>query len=228
MTQINQLRRKTSAFCRLRDETTQADGRRNAGHGVSRACWRAPFIGAAPKPALELGAAAVLAAMRRNHPQLFSVLDACQRTRVLVELDDPPRRFLLQYGGGAPSLRVADAPGEVEADAELKGGLEAMMALLEGRVDGDALFFTRELAVSGDTAAIVTLRNILDRETISVVDEAASLFGPLRRMARAAILNWERRASRLRTALAPPASSGDEHGGAPGRSSSSCETRSRR
>ena len=167
-------------------------------------------IGAAPKPALELGAAAVLAAMRRNHPRLFSVLDACQRTRVLIDLDDPPRRFLLQYGGGAPSLSVIDAPGEVEADAVLKGGLEPMLALLEGRVDGDALFFTRALAVSGDTAAIVTLRNILDRETISVVDEAASLFGPLRRMARTAILNWERRASRLRTALAPPQSGGDD------------------
>ena len=53
------------------------------------------------------------------------------------------------------------------------------MALLEARVDGDALFFTRELTVSGDTAAVVTLRNILDRETISVLDEASSLFGPL-------------------------------------------------
>jgi ubiquinone biosynthesis protein UbiJ len=114
---------------------------------------------------------------------------------------------LLQYGGGAPTLRIADDATDVTADAELKGGLEAMMALLEARVDGDALFFTRELTVSGDTAAVVTLRNILDRETISVLDEATSLFGPLRRMARAAILNWERRATRLRSALAPPAAS---------------------
>ena len=59
---------------------------------------------------------------------------------------------LLQYGGGAPSLSVADEPGEPAADAVLKGGCEAMMALLEARVDGDALFFTRELTVSGDTA----------------------------------------------------------------------------
>jgi predicted lipid carrier protein YhbT len=163
------------------------------------------FIGAAPKPALDLGAAALLAAMRRSHPRLFAVLAECGKTRVLIELTDPPRRFLLQYGGGAPSLRVVDDPTDVAADAQLKGGLEAMMALLEARVDGDALFFTRELTVSGDTAAVVTLRNILDRETISVLDEAASLFGPLRRMARAAILNWERRATRLQAALAPPA-----------------------
>jgi predicted lipid carrier protein YhbT len=170
------------------------------------------FIGAAPRPALNLGAAALLAAMGRNHPHLFAVLAECRQTRVLVELSDPPRRFLLQYGGGAPMLRVADGESDVAADAELKGGLEAMMALLEARVDGDALFFTRELTVSGDTAAVVTLRNILDRETISVLEEASSLFGPLRRMARAAILNWERRATRLRAALAPPAASGDAAG----------------
>ena len=59
---------------------------------------------------------------------------------------------------------------------------------------------------------MVTLRNILDRETISVLDEASSLFGPLRRMARAAIVNWERRATRLRAALAPPAASGEGAG----------------
>ncbi len=170
------------------------------------------FIGAAPRPALDFGAAALLAAMRRNHPQLFAVLAECRQTRVLVELTDPPRRFLLQFGGGVPSLRVADDAGAIAADAGLKGGLEAMMALLEARVDGDALFFTRELTVSGDAAALVTLRNILDRETISVLDEASSLFGPLRRMARAAVLNWERRVTRLRAALAPPSASGEGMG----------------
>jgi len=170
------------------------------------------FIGAAPKPALDLGSAALLAAMRRNHPQLFSVLAEQRQTRILVELTDPPRRFLLQYGGGAPSLRVADDAGDMTADAELRGGLAALMALLEARVDGDALFFNRELTLTGDTAAVVTLRNILDRETISVLDEASSLFGPARRMARAAILNWERRMTRLRAALAPPAASGERAG----------------
>ena len=170
------------------------------------------FIGATPKPALDLGAAALLAAMRRNHPHLFAVLAEQRQTRILVALTDPPRRFLLQYGGAAPSLRVVDDAADVAADAELRGGLEAMMALLEARVDGDALFFTRELAVSGDTAAVVTLRNILDRETINVLDEASSLFGPLKRMARAAILNWERRAARLRAALAPPSAGGEGAG----------------
>ena len=96
--------------------------------------------------------------------------------------------------------------------ARIAAPLVVLLGMIDGTYDGDALFFTRELAVSGDTAAVVTLRNILDRETISVLDEASSLFGPLRRMARAAILNWERRATRLRAALAPPTAGGEGAG----------------
>ena len=50
---------------------------------------------------------------------------------------------------------------------------------------------------------MVALRNILDRETIVLLDEASSLAGPLQRFARAAALRWERRAERLRDALMP-------------------------
>jgi len=170
------------------------------------------FIGAAPRPALDLGAAALLAAMGRNHPNLFAMLAECRKTRILVELTDPPRRFLLQYGGGAPTLRIADDATDVTADAELKGGLRGDDGVARGPRRWRRAVFTRELTVSGDTAAVVTLRNILDRETISVLDEATSLFGPLRRVARAAIVSWERRATRLRAALAPPAASGARAG----------------
>ena len=77
------------------------------------------------------------------------------------------------------------------------------------------------MTVVGDTSAVVTLRNILDRETISVLDEASSLLGPLQRFARAAALDWERRAERLRavlwrrrrrTAIGPRDGRGGDHG----------------
>ncbi len=159
-------------------------------------------IAATPPPLLDLGAAALLRRMGRNHPDLFRVLEELRRTVVRVELTDLPRQFLLQFGGGAPSLKLASAD-DVPADASVKGSLESLLALLEGRIDSDALFFTRELVITGDTSAVVTLRNVLDRETIDVLDEASSLFGPLRRFARAAALSWERRAERLRDLLMP-------------------------
>jgi predicted lipid carrier protein YhbT len=159
-------------------------------------------IATAPPPILELGAGALLHKMGRNHPELFRVLSEFRRTRILFELTDLPHRFVLQFGDGAPSLKLAGA-GEVEADASVKGALEALLALLEGRIDGDALFFTREIVIAGDTSAVVALRNILDRESIVLLDEAVSLLGPLRRFARTAVLNWERRAERLRDLIRP-------------------------
>jgi predicted lipid carrier protein YhbT len=160
------------------------------------------LIAATPPPLLDLGAAALLHKMRRNHPDLFQVLAEFRRTVILIELTDLPRRFLLQFGDGTPSLKLAGAE-DAAADASVKGSLEALLALLEGRIDSDALFFTREIVVEGDTAAVVALRNVLDREIISVLDEAASLFGPLQRFARSAALRWERRAERLRDAFLP-------------------------
>jgi len=160
------------------------------------------LIAATPPPVLDLGAAALLRAMARNHPDLFRVLAERRRTVIAIELTDLPRRFLLQFGDGAPSLELTDARA-TDADASVKGSLEALLALFEGRVDSDALFFTREIVVAGDTSAVVALRNILDREPISVLDEAASLLGPLRRFARAAALGWERRAKGLRGLLLP-------------------------
>ncbi len=159
-------------------------------------------IAATPPPLLDLGAAALLRRMGRNHPDLFRVLEELRRTVVRVELTDLPRQFLLQFGGGAPSLKLASAD-DVPADASVKGSLESLLARLEGRIDSDALVFTREIVIAGDTSAVVALRNVLDREIISVLDEASSLLGPLQRFARAAALTWERRAERLRDLLRP-------------------------
>ncbi len=166
-------------------------------------------IATMPAPLLDLGAAALLHKMGRNHPDLFSVLSEFRRTIIHIELTDLPRRFVLQFGDGAPSLKLAGAAHDAPADASVRGSLEALLALLEGRIDSDALFFTREIVIAGDTSAVVALRNILDREIISVLDEASSLLGPLQRFARAAALRWERRAERLRDRLLPGRAASD-------------------
>ncbi len=76
------------------------------------------LIAATPPPLLDLGAAALLHKMGRNHPDLFRVLDEFRRTVIRIELTDLPRHFLLQFGGGAPSLKLAGAH-DVPADASV-------------------------------------------------------------------------------------------------------------
>jgi len=72
---------------------------------------------------------------------------------------------------------------------------------LEGRIDSDALFFTREIGITGDTSAVLGLRNTLDREDFSLLDEATSLLGPFQRLGRRVVMRWEGRAERLRDRL---------------------------
>jgi predicted lipid carrier protein YhbT len=200
LTQINALI-ENAVWCGRGRPPLGAEGRRLAGR---KAMEEAEFptilaralMAATPSPLVELGAAALLGRMRADHPDLFRALDESRRTTIRFELTDSSRRFLLRFGEQRPSLRLARAD-DPPADACVKGSLDALLALLEGRIDGDALFFTRALVVEGDAAAIVMLRNLLDRETISVLDEAASLFGPLKGFVRGAALRWEGRAERL-------------------------------
>jgi O2-independent ubiquinone biosynthesis accessory factor UbiT len=51
--------------------------------------------------------------------------------------------------------------------------------MIDGSQDGDALFFTRDLRVSGDTEAVVALRNALDDFEGSALDSVVGSFGPL-------------------------------------------------
>jgi hypothetical protein len=56
--------------------------------------------------------------------------------------------------------------------------------LMEGRLDGDALFFSRALVIEGNTEVVVALRNALDGEEIDLLDDVLSLFGPFNPLAR--------------------------------------------
>ena len=49
--------------------------------------------------------------------------------------------------------------------------------MVDGRYDGDALFFTRDLKIEGDTEAIVCLRNALDDVDGSIAENIAAYFG---------------------------------------------------
>ena len=51
--------------------------------------------------------------------------------------------------------------------------------MIDGALDGDALFFSRDLQVSGDTEAVVVLRNALDDVEGSALDSVIAAFGPL-------------------------------------------------
>lgn len=167
----------------------------------------------APKAPLRLAASLAMAAMARRHRAVFERLDGLENPDFLIEPADLPVRFLLSVALPSPRLTVLaeDEAPDLEPAATIRGPMPMLIDLLEGRIDGDALFFSRALAVEGDTAAVVALRNAVDGAEISLVEDVLAPLGPLGAPARALVRaggSLYRRAERdletLRAALVAP------------------------
>jgi predicted lipid carrier protein YhbT len=153
-----------------------------------------------------------LGAVARLHPTVFERLGAYADTVFLIDPIDLPFRLLLRPTPERPRLSVARAEDAAAAGATIRGSLLALIELLEGRLDGDALFFSRRLLIEGDTEAVLALRNAVDGEEIDLVDDVLARAGPLARPARHAARRLRRLARRasddmalLQAALLQPA-----------------------
>jgi predicted lipid carrier protein YhbT len=163
----------------------------------------------APRPFHAAALDLAMAAMARRHPRLFARLAPFSGAALLIEISDLAITLLLRFGV-PPSLRLAEAGDRERAAAGVSGPVTALLALLEGRIDGDALFFSRAIAIRGDTGLVVALRNAVDDAQIDVVADLCAVFGPFsplaRRVAPSAIrglLRLGRHLDRLQAALFP-------------------------
>jgi predicted lipid carrier protein YhbT len=144
---------------------------------------------AAPLPPflLQPGLTYALGILRRRHPDLFDRLSSLDDPSYLIDPVDLPLVFRLSLDPERPELTAFRRASEVTAAATIRGPLMDLLDLLQGRVDGDALFFSRALTIEGDTGAIVALRNAMESVEVDLLDDLTSIFGPFRGPARRAI-----------------------------------------
>lgn len=143
----------------------------------------------------------------RRHPRAAEALAELPASTVLVDPTDLPSGLLLRLGPSGLRLRLCDAA--TQADAVVRGRFGALLDLAEGRIDGDALFFRRDLTIAGDTALVVALRNALDGEDIDLLAEIDAAAGPIGRfgpMARQHAARVAETLGALRSALLRPES----------------------
>lgn len=162
-----------------------------------------PYGGAPPPlPALLAGAvlrsvprgllrpvlAGAMTVVQRRHPDAFGRLDALGDADFLIDPVDLPLYLVLRLKAGVPRLSVVRHQADAAPPrAIIRGPLPVLVELLEGRVDGDAVFFSRDLAVEGDMEAVVALRNAIDNAGIDLAEDLLSPLGPFRRPARRAL-----------------------------------------
>ena len=132
-----------------------------------------------PVPLLQPILSLIGTQVARNEPDIFLRLGPHAQKTFVIDPSDLPFVLVLRPRPDAPELsafRRADAP---QAHACIAGTFLNLFRLVDGSLDGDALFFSRELRVSGDTEAVVALRNALDDIDGGLVQAVTGSFGPL-------------------------------------------------
>lgn len=134
---------------------------------------------AVPLAPLSLSLTAYSRKIAKTHPGLFRRLGEFDHTRFILDPVDLPFAICLDPNGGVP--RVTLLRGRGEGAARISGPFAALVGLVHGAYDGDALFFSRDLVIEGDTGAALALRNAVDDAELDLAQEIASITGPLAR-----------------------------------------------
>ena len=112
-----------------------------------------------------------------NNAANFDRLGEHRNKRFLIDPLNLPFIIILRPDPLNPLLKAYRRHQPVEYDARIAGTALTLLDMIDGQSDGDALFFTRDLIVEGNTEAVVCLRNALDDTDIGLADDVSSIYG---------------------------------------------------
>jgi predicted lipid carrier protein YhbT len=158
------------------------------------------FAGLPLGPALTLS----LRALARRRPGLFDRMGEFAGERFLIDPVDLGLSFVVVPDGARATVRVTGKNGAEGCGVVIRGPLLALLSLLDGTQDGDALFFNRVISISGRTEAVLALRNAIEDAELTPSD-LIGLSGTMARLADAGILGGIDMARRFALAAAAPA-----------------------
>jgi O2-independent ubiquinone biosynthesis accessory factor UbiT len=151
---------------------------------------------------LELVAQRLIANALAARPSLFTRLGPHADATFAIDPVDCPFVFLIMPRTG--SLRLQRELSECRYAARIAAPLIVLLGMLDGTYDGDALFFSRDLVIEGDTEAVLALRNAIEDAELdpaTALGLPASLSTPVNRVADLAL-------EQMRRLLDAPAPSG--------------------
>ncbi len=131
-----------------------------------------------PLPMIQLVLKHIVTSIAKHRPELFARLGPHKNTVFLIDPINLPFILRLHPDPQKPSLTAHRRREKQAGGARIAGSFLTLLNMIDGKLDGDALFFSRDLAVEGDTEAIVCLRNALDDMEGSIIRDIAKLFGP--------------------------------------------------
>ena len=139
-------------------------------------------------------------------PSFIVRLGAHANCTFVIDPTDCPFAFLLAFRN-RPSLRPVRDLAKERYGARIAAPLVVLMGMLDGTYDGDALFFSRDLVIEGDTEAVLALRNAIEDAEL----DPAAVIGLPQSLARPFNQGADLALDRLRRVLDAPEPSGVRH-----------------
>ncbi|WP_287106709.1 SCP2 sterol-binding domain-containing protein [Mesorhizobium sp.] len=118
---------------------------------------------------------------------MFERLGEHRSTCYFVDPIDLAFAFTVIPDGDRSIVRVVRKIETATSSVQIRGPLLTLLGLLDGTLDGDALFFSRVISISGRTEAVLALRNSIEDAELSPAD-LLGLRGFLARLADTGIL----------------------------------------
>ena len=153
---------------------------------------------------LELVARRLLANAMAARPSFASRLGEHAGQTFAIDPVDCPFVFLITPLEGRATVRLVRDLSAAAHDARIAAPLVVLLGMIDGTYDGDALFFSRDLVIDGDTGAVLALRNAIENAELdpsAVLGLPKNIRGPFNRATDMAL-------ARLRRALDAPEPSG--------------------
>jgi len=112
-----------------------------------------------------------------RHPELLDRLGPHAKTRFLIDPTDLPFGMLLRLDPAGLVFRACHRSPPPPHDARISATFLGLLRLIDCDRDGDAMFFSRDLEIAGNTEAVVSLRNAIDNVEGSIAESGAAAFG---------------------------------------------------
>jgi len=123
-----------------------------------------PFIartaGLLPLLPLEVVARRLMANAMAARPSFAARLGEYSGRTFAIDPVDCPFVFVIRPQDGHTQLTVVRESRD--HDARIAAPLVVLIGMVDGSYDGDALFFSRDLSIEGDTEAVLALRNAIE------------------------------------------------------------------
>jgi len=115
----------------------------------------------------------------QRRPEFFARLGSHIDSSYAINVTEFPFVLLLKPNPKKPEMTAYRRSEEIASDASITGPFMDLFKVLDGRGDSDAMFFSGNIKVNGNTEAAVCLRYALDDLDGSVIEDLLHMGGPV-------------------------------------------------